>query len=173
MLFMSPLLLLRLLFVWLTSMKRVSFRLESSSHDMIDPADGFRSTRASYVKVWLELERKNMDQAQVSQARPGSRRRRKSPFTWIPLRHGRPSSISLKTPGKGEGECSTGVALDMTWTRPGWSCVACHRPTAYTDTPRPRHTSFARSHLWKNIMFLDTMWGVLDGLCYSWQNFLK
>lgn len=27
-------------------------------------ADGFRSTRAAYVKVWLELERKNMDQAQ-------------------------------------------------------------------------------------------------------------
>ena len=28
-------------------------------------AEGFRSTRAAYVKVWLELERKNMDQAQV------------------------------------------------------------------------------------------------------------
>ncbi len=42
---------------------------------------------------------------------------RKSPFTWIPFRHSRPSSISLKTPGKGEGECSAGVALDMDTSR--------------------------------------------------------
>ncbi|CAM9137233.1 unnamed protein product, partial [Hapterophycus canaliculatus] len=27
-------------------------------------AEGFQSNRAAYVKVWLELERKNMDQAQ-------------------------------------------------------------------------------------------------------------
>lgn len=32
---------------------------------VISAAEGFRNTRAAYVQVWLELERKNMDQAQV------------------------------------------------------------------------------------------------------------
>lgn len=40
----------------------------------IPAAEGFRSTRAAYVKVWLELERKNMDQAQVCTTKNNNRK---------------------------------------------------------------------------------------------------